>query len=289
MTSSLDVGVAVRAHKSLDSLHSLIYFVPEAEEEYAAIGLKPGRMGYFASRSAAMGPVAGGVTAATFYNFSPSLVARSIPAAWDRASCTDILAARLRAVDRSWRRLLGDDVVDGAEVAEAADLAARATANLPVDGRPLFAAHADLEAPSEPHLALWHAITLLREYRGDGHIAALVCHRLRGLEALITHTHTGAGFTVAAAKTTRGWSDEAWAGGEAWLRERGLLDADGLTSDGQALRATVEQDTDLAAEAPWLQLGPDGTDRLREIGKKLTHAVVAAGAFPPGVFAAAKG
>jgi len=35
---------------------------------------------------------------------------------------------------------------------------------------------------------------LLREYRGDGHIAALVAHGLSGIEALITHIATGTGF-----------------------------------------------------------------------------------------------
>ena len=112
-----------------------------------------------------MGPVPAGVTAATFYNFNPDLVARHMPRAWALASIEDILAARLKAVDRALRRLLGDEAVQApAVVDEAARLAAEAATDLPVDGRPLFAAHADLDWPDQPHLALWHAVTLLREY-----------------------------------------------------------------------------------------------------------------------------
>jgi hypothetical protein len=59
------------------------------------------------------------------------------------------------------------------------------------DGRPLHAGHAELPWPDSPLAALWHAITLLREYRGDGHIIALVANGPRGLEALITCAATG--------------------------------------------------------------------------------------------------
>ncbi|MCW2647819.1 MAG: hypothetical protein JWP07_3928, partial [Pseudonocardiales bacterium] len=82
MTTHPAPSAAGRAHRATDPLHSLIYFVPEAEQEYTAIGLRPGRMGYFASRSAPMGAVSAGVTAATFYNFNPEVVARVIPRAW---------------------------------------------------------------------------------------------------------------------------------------------------------------------------------------------------------------
>lgn len=288
MVDELAPGAAARAHRSLDSLHALIYFAPEAEEEFTRIGLRPGRMAYFASRSAPMGPVAGGVTTATFYNFSASLVARHIPRAWSLASCKDILAARLVAADRALRRLLGD-AVGGADVGEAAELARAAAFGLPPDGRALFAAHADLDWPDKPHLQLWHAITLLREFRGDGHIAALLTGGLSGLEALITHTATGAGFTVPAAKATRGWSDDEWAAGESRLRERGLLGDDGLTQAGDALRDSIEADTDRLGAAPWLQLGAQRLTRLTELGKQLTRTAVTAGAFPDGVFARPRG
>ena len=144
-----------------------------------------------------MGPVGAGVVTATFYNFSPSLVAHMIPRAWTLASPEQVLAARLDAARASLTRLLGDDGASSAEVAELAGLLREACSVLTPEGRPLYAGHADLPWPEEPLLQVWHGATLLREHRGDGHIAALLHAGLTGLEALITHTATGRGFTEA--------------------------------------------------------------------------------------------
>src|SRR6201995_703952 len=96
-----------RCHDSLNPLHSQIYFAPEAEGEFTAVGLEAGRMSYFAGRAAAMGAGRAGVVPATFYNFSPTLVARHLPRAWQLASPEAVLGARLAAADASLRRLLG--------------------------------------------------------------------------------------------------------------------------------------------------------------------------------------
>ncbi|OZM75208.1 hypothetical protein CFN78_03350 [Amycolatopsis antarctica] len=280
------VKVAHRCHRVLDPLHSLIYFAPETEERLTAAGLRPGRMSYFAGRSAPMGPVGPGVVAATFYNFNPELVARHIPRAWTLADPATLVAARFEAAEAALRRLLGDELADSATVAEAAELARAATAACTGDGRPLYAGHAELDWPAEPILVLWHAISLLREYRGDGHIAALVRSGLSGLEALVTHTATGRGFLPEAAKKTRGWSDEEWDAAVAKLRDEDVLDADGgLTAHGTAQREEIELDTGRSALAPWLLLGEQRCARLHELGRELSRTAVAAGAFPAGVFA----
>lgn len=284
MSDAKAAELAAKCHRALDPLHSLVYFAPEADEKLAGIGLKRGRMSYFASRSAPMGPVSAAMVTATFYNFNPDLVARHIPKAWGLASPETILATRLEVADAALRRLLGD-AVDSPEVAEAAELAREATAGCTPQGRPLYAAHAELDWPEQPHLVLWHAITLLREFRGDGHIAALITQNVDGLTALITHSATGRGFTEAAAKATRGWSDEQWSAGVERLREQGILDGEGeLTADGVALRERVEAATDAAATAPYAHLGEEKCLRLREIGKTLSRTVVGAGAFPATVF-----
>lgn len=285
MPSALPAGSAARANRAIDTLHAFIYFVPEAEEEWVAVGLRPGRMGYFASRSAPMGPVPAGVTAATFYNFKPELVAKYLPRAWTLASPSDVLAARLRAADRGLRRLLGDESPEAPAVHEAARLAREAAADLPVHGRPLFAAHAELPYPTEAHLAMWHAVTLLREFRGDGHVSVLLAAGVSGLDALITHTATGRGFTEKAAKATRGWSDEEWDAAVARLRADGLLDEHGLTFEGDQLRESIETRTDELAAAPWLRLGVERTERLIEVCRALSREIVAGGAFPPDTFA----
>ncbi|KDN19435.1 SCO6745 family protein [Amycolatopsis rifamycinica] len=277
-------GDETRFKSAFDSLHAFTYFAPEVDAALTGTGLRPGRMPYFASRSAAMGAVGPEVVAATFYNFNPEVVARVIPRAWTLATPEQVLDARLEGVDQALTRLLGDHVKSD-EVAEAAELARAACDGCTGEGRPLHAAHAGLAWPGEPHLVLWHAITLLREYRGDGHIAALVLNGLSGLDALITHVATGRGFAVDAAKLTRGWSDEQWAAAEAALTERGLLDAEGgLTEAGTAVRDAVEIATESASRGPWLHLGAERSARLEELCRGLSRRIVEAGAFPEGVF-----
>jgi hypothetical protein len=281
----MDLKTVRRCSRVLEPLHSLIYFAPEHDERFAALGLKPGRMCYLASRAAPMGPVGPEVVTATFYNFNPDLVARHIPAAWQRAAPADILRTRLAVADAVLRRFLGD-AVDSAELAEAAELAATATAGAGTPGRPLYAGHRELDWPTEPHLRLWHAVTLLREYRGDGHLAALQVAGLAGLPALIMHTATGRAFTLDFARASRGWSEEQWAAGVAALREKDLLDADGrLTEAGAALREEVEQNTDRLGADPFAHLGEHGTARLAELAKTFIGPIIAGGAFPATAFA----
>jgi hypothetical protein len=280
----LDPAMVARAHRAIEPLHSHLYFAPEHDERFSALGLKPGRMSYFAGRAAPMGAVGAGVVTATFYNFSPSLVAHMIPRAWTLASPEQVVGARLDAARASLTRLLGD-AAGSPEVAELADLLRDACGVLTPEGRPLYAGHADLPWPEEPLLALWHGATLLREHRGDGHIAVLLHAGLTGLEALITHTATGRGFTEPAARATRGWRDEEWAAGCAALADRGLLDETGLTDDGKSLRAHIEAQTDALSADPWLLLGPERTGRVVELGKRLSRRLVDGGAFGSGIFA----
>jgi hypothetical protein len=236
-----------------------------------------------------MGAVGAGVVTATFYNFAPALIARCVPSAWDVAAPAAVVAARRRAIDPAWRRLLGDDDtgVTSAAVAECGELTREAAGACRPEGRPLHAAYAALDWPEEPHVAWWHAITLLREHRGDGHAAALDRAGLSGLEALITHSATGQGFVPEAARRTRGWTEQEWDTAVAGLRRRGIL-GDGLTltDRGAALRTQVEADTDALAAGPWEHLGADGTQQLIELSRPMCARVVAAGAFPAGVFQA---
>lgn len=282
-TLPADIGSTIRT--ATEPLHSLVYFAPETEQRLTAAGLRPGRMCYFAGRSAPMGAVSAGVTAATFYNFNPETVARHIPRAWTLASPEAVVAARFEAADAALQRLLGD-AVNSAEVREAAQLARDATTALSPEGRPLYAGHATLDWPDQPQLVLWHAVSLLREYRGDGHVAALLQAGLSGIESIVTHTATGRGFTEQSAKLLRGWSDEQWDAAVDGLRARGVLDAEGLTVEGIDLRARIEAATDARDRAAAEQLGEAGTSRLVELGKRLSRIVVGNGAFPDGVFTA---
>jgi len=284
-TVTPDLKQVARAHRAVEPLHNHVYFVPETEQELTAVGLRPGRMCYFAGRAAPMGPVGAGVVTATFYNFSPDLVARHIPRAWTLASTEAILAARLAAARASLTRLLGGpEAVAAPEIGELAELLREACTVLTPEGRTLYAGHADLPWPDEPLLQVWHAASLLREYRGDGHLTALVRADLSGLEALISHTATGRGFLPEVARVGRGWSEEEWAGGRAALAERGLLDEAGLTEAGRELRERLEAETDVLSADPWLYLGAERTARVIELGKGLSARLVANGAYPENTF-----
>lgn len=272
-------SLARRMWQVLEPCHAMIYFAPEARDAYTAAGLKGSWMGYFASRAAALGPALAEVVAATFYNFHPRMVAKAIPDAWRLSSPERVLAARRDAADAALRRLLGDHLGSPA-LAEAAALARAAAEGCDVAGRPLFAAHRSLPWPDAPHVALWHAATLLREYRGDGHVAALLAEGVDGCEAHVTLVATGT-LPRAAIQPYRGWSDEEWAAAEARLRERGWIDASGaLTDVGRAGRQTVEERTDRLAMRPWHALGDDGCARLRALVWPLSGAIVRQGGVP---------
>ncbi len=273
--------MARKTWRTVEPLHGMIYFVPEAAEEYAAAGLEP-NMGYFASRSAAMGPVGAGVVVATFFNFDPRLVEAALPAAWERATPAAVLAARLRAADRALRRLLGA-AAGSAEMEEAAALARTAAwvaAERP-QGRALFAAHAGLEWPEAPHLVLWHAQTLLREYRGDAHVALLTAAGLSPVEALVIHAASGE-VPAAALRATRAWSDVDWEAGVESVRSRGWLEPGpdlGLSEAGRAHRRDIEDRTDQLSLAPYAALGEQSCERLRQLTRPMSRAVVDSGAL----------
>lgn len=265
--------------RALELIHGMIYFSPHGQECYAEIGLQGRAQTYFAPRSAAMGPVPAEVAVATFFNFNPVAVRSALPAAWHTATPGHVLEARYEAVDRSLRQAWGGDV-DGPMVREAADLARRAAERAcdRPQGRPLFAGHAQLPWPDAPHLVLWHAQTLLREFRGDGHVALLFTEGLDGMEALITHAATGA-VSAEALRVSRYWSEEEWAAGIERLRACGwLLDGPGLalSEEGRRRRQSIEDRTDQLAVYAYEAIGPEGCSRLGELGTPLTKAVAQA-------------
>jgi len=150
---------------------------PELQTICKQLGLSEHRMSYYAVRSAALGPVAAEVVSATFYHHTVEMVSRAIPLAWSIASPERIVAARFEAVDQALRRLLPQQI-ESAEIVEAVELVREAMVGCSIAGRPLFAAHAALPWPSEPHVALWHGLNLFREHRGEGHTSAVMAARL---------------------------------------------------------------------------------------------------------------
>jgi hypothetical protein len=267
---------ARRMWKALEPYHAITYFSPETRKATDALGLKGGWMSYFGCRAAPLGPVGPEIVAAMFYNFHPAMVARSLPDAWGYATPTQLLEARLTAVGNAVRRLFPD-----ADVGRAAELGRRAAELAPVAGRPLAAANSALEWPDEPHLVLWQATTILRESRGDGHVAALVAAELSPCQALVTLSAAG-GPSKEVFQLNRRWSDEEWSAASEDLRSRGLLSPDGqLTESGRALRQQVEDTTDSLADQGWQALGDELTTELHDLVRPLSAVLMSEGLIPP--------
>lgn len=280
----MDPIQARKTWRTLEPIHGMIYFVPEAAERYRRLGLGAGQMGYFAGRAAPMGPVPAEVVIATFFNFNPKIVREAIPEAWAFADPADVVVARMEAAGEALRRAWSDEVLQSAELAEAATLARRAAevARTRPEGRALFAAYCTLEWPDEPHLALFHAQTLLREFRGDGHVSALLLAGVDPVEALVLHAGTGsAQLPSGILQLTRAWTDEEWGAAVERLLGRGLIEiVDGeplLTDAGGAFRDGIEDLTDRAAAFPYAALGDEGCDRLRALARPLSRKVIDGG------------
>ncbi|HEV2786744.1 MAG TPA: hypothetical protein VGV67_10175 [Solirubrobacteraceae bacterium] len=270
---------ARRLWRLFEAYHAVVYFAPEVRAACDGVGLRGGWMAYFAGRAAPLGPVPAEVVVATFYNFHPGMVARAIPDAWSFAAPDTILAARTAAVGRALERVGGAEVASDA-VQSAAALAREALGGCGLGGRPLFAAHTALGWPAAPHLALWHACTLLREHRGDGHVAALTTAGIDGCQAHVTLAATGA-VPAETLRANRGWSEDEWADAAAALRARGLLDErDALTDAGPSLRTWIEDRTDELAAVPWQRLGDERTAAFERAIAAAAAPILAAQLIP---------
>ena len=276
----VDASTARRLHARLEPLHAFIYFSPEANLAYAALGLE-GRAGYFASAPAAMGAVGSEVVVATFFNFQPALVRAALPSAWEVTTPQQVLDARMPPAPTPASAPCSATSSSDPTLAEAADLARQAAESCRPEGRPLFAAHAGLPWPEEPHMVLFHAATLLREHRGDGHVAALTLEDLDNGEVLVTHAASeSVALPEDILRITRGFDEDGWAEVKDRLRSRGILDDEGLlTAEGKELRQRIEDRTDAAALHPWRCLGDEGCARLLEIARPFSRAVVKSGVF----------
>lgn len=264
-------------HAVVEPIHNALYFTADVQERYGALGLEPRTQGYFAGRAAPMGRVTAGTVAATFFNFNPALVAMMLPAVWDVAAPGQVLDARRDGIEAMYRRIAGP--TDGLH--EAAELLGGALDDLSYAGRPLAAANAALTAPDEPFGAVWHHVSVLREYRGDGHVALLTASGLDPVDVLVVYAAWQGKVSRRFIQSSRVWDDVAWQAAEERLRDRGWLGADGtLTEAGRAWRDGIEADTDRLAAPPWAALGEDGSRRLYDLLRPVATAIVTGDVFP---------
>ena len=243
-----------------ESVHAVVYFADEPLQAYARLGLRGYWRGYFASRAAALGAPSAALVTALFAGFAPAFVSRAVPQVWTVVSPEQVLSARQDGAVAALQRAVGD-----LDAEAAAALTGQVVQGLDLAGRPLAAAHAALPRPAEPLAALWHDCTVLREHRGDGHVAAVLAAGLRWPEPHLL----AADRVDPRQQELRGWSDEQWTRARRSLQSRG--------GEVPALAQEVERRTDeLAAQA---YAGADLT-ALVDALTPLAAAVVEAGLLP---------
>jgi len=269
--------VARRLYELTEPIGLVNFFSPEPNDAMAALGFRTYWDGYFAGRSAPLGRVPSEVVHAAFYSFADGEVALHIPKVWDLTTPEAAHAAREQGCVAALRKILGD-LVETPGCVRAADLLAKASTRAPTEGRVMYAALRALRVPEEPVARLWHSANMLREHRGDGHIAALVSERVGGIEA---HVLSALDMGIYPAESfgrihhlPEAYLAEVMAG----LRGRGLLDASGRFTDaGRATKDRVESLTDVLAEAPYEGLEPDELDELIVVLEPISQRLQAAG------------
>ncbi|WOX24965.1 SCO6745 family protein [Streptomyces solicathayae] len=251
-----------------EPLHAVTYFAPECAAAFEEAGLRGFWRGYFAGRAAPFGATGPAPVTSAFFNFAPSMAARALPAVWEKVPPAEALRLRAAGARAALRRLLAGLEK---ETERAAELLAARLDGLDCAGRPLAAVNAALPRPEDAAGLLWHAATVLREHRGDGHVAALVAAGLDGCEILVLRA--GHDTTRTELQPYRGWTDDQWEAAMTRLVRRGLLTPDGrATAEADRLLATIEAATDTAAARPWAD--PEDADGL---AARLRPLAVAAG------------
>jgi hypothetical protein len=273
---SREPRLARRFFDRFEPVHAVTYFSQESRAAFDGLGYRGFWMGYFAGRSAPLGIVPTNVVTALFYNFAPSRVARALPDAWEIASPAAALRAREDSAVAALRRYgLTDDGVQ-----RAAELAAKAARSAPLDGRPLFAANAALTWPTEPLAVLWHAVTLLREQRGDAHVAVLAASGLSGRESNVLHAAAGR-VPPEMIMRARDYDDDQWRHYQDQLARRGLLDSAGaLTDTGREFKQHIEDTTDVLALSALDGLDDAEVEELFATLTPIARVVVAGGDVP---------
>lgn len=287
MTSSESDPEALRVTRRLaraaETVHGLSYYGPEINR-FTDDGFRGWWHAYFAYRLAPAGPVNQATATALFYNFAPRMVARAVPGIWDIMTPEQVLERRAELVGQIIERVFGDGE-HHETVVEAAELATEAVSDLNLEARPLAAAHTELSWPDGDAMALWHATTVWREYRGDSHNIALAAAGIDGPASHLLMIASGRGNRAIIGKI-RGWKDEEWEHSAAELQDRGVIDeAGGFTERGAAFRAEIEDNTDRLSSAPLLTLGIKRAERLSALMGSLSEFLKAsgevAGAWPP--------
>src|SRR5258705_1397968 len=267
-------SIVRRMFELVEPIGVIPYSADEPNEAMYALGFPNYWDAYFAGRAAPLGLAPAEVVDALFYNFAPGEVARHIPKVWRTTTPEAAIAARQMGCATALRRILGDHV-DSPAFARAADLLLKAAISAPFEGRPMYAALRTIPIPDDVVARLFHAASLLREHRGDGHIAALMIDGVGGLEA---HVVLALDMDMPAEKFGRiHHLPEAQLGAVIdGMRDRGLIWDDGwLSQRGRAVKQRVEPLTDDLPAKPSESLDPGELDELMATLEPLSTRLLA--------------
>ena len=229
--------------------------------------------GYVWGRAAALGEPTAAVVAATFGVFEPTMIGAVYEVGAAVVPRADILAARADGAAESI-----DAVASADECAAIVDPLLAALDGLDGLGRPLFSALRALERPESAAGRLWRAAELVREHRGDGHLAVVVAAGLGAAEVNVL-TELWLGFGLGEYSGTRGFGPEALADAAAELGRRGWLSGDRLTDEGREARAAIEATTDSGEQRLVDACGPSLDDMVAG-AETISARLIATHSFP---------
>jgi len=268
-------SMARRMFELVEPVGLIPYSADEPNEAMFALGFTDYWDTYFAGRVAPLGLVPAEVVDALFYNFAPGEVARHIPKVWRTTTPEAAIAARQAGCVKALRRILGDHV-DTPGFARAAELLTKAATGTPIGGRPMYAALRAIPTPDDVVANFFHGAALLREHRGDGHVAALMIEGVGGLEAHVLFA-LDMGMPAERFGRVHHLPARQLAAVIDALHHRGLIGEDGWLSDqGRAVRQRVEELTDDLAASPYESLGPGELDELMAALEPLAALLLAA-------------
>jgi hypothetical protein len=268
-------AIARRMFELVEPIGLIPYSADEPNEAMFALGFTNYWDTYFAGRAAPLGHGPAEVVDALFYSFAPGEVARHIPKVWRITTPELALSARQLGCANALRTILGDRV-DAPSFARTTELLVRAATSAPLEGRPMYAALRAIPIPDDVVVRLFHAASLLREHRGDGHIAALMVEGVGGLEA---HALVALDMNMPPEKFGRihHLPTPQLAAVTDGMRERNLIGADGwLSEEGRAVKQRVESMTDDLAAKPYEGLEPGELDELMAALEPLAAVLLAA-------------
>ncbi len=229
--------------------------------------------GYVWGRAAALGTPAASVVVATFGVFEPGLLTAVYQQGVFVAAREDVLEARALGAAESLA-----SIVSATDAAAVADPLLATLATLDGMGRPLFSALRELPMPETAQGRLWRAAELVREHRGDGHLAACVAAGLDAVTANVL-TELWLGYGLGEYSGTRGFGPERLGAALASLETSGWASDGTLTDEGRAFRRRLEDATD-ASQSDLVALLGQSVDDLVVNATKIADAVLTAKAFP---------